>query len=326
MYRFHLMQRKSQEVATLWTKKNPEKSDRSKLCSFQKKQSVKFPPFQTIQKTPQKLHENNLWSSHPFQTTQKLHRNYTKTIREVPTPSKLTQKLHRNYTKTICEVPTPSKLHKNSTETTQKQSVKFPSLPNSWLHKNTTETTRKIWSYPLKLSKKKLTPETSRKTNLPSKLQLFWFKMVTTKRKKEDEGLKESQAEQGKRCRTKTTPEQTVAATRAKPNEEKKPEDKGLKEGQNTSPAGEAIPAEAIKPEQKETPSESAGHWLPPDSRFIKKRTMQSRAWKKANCLKKIFGTKSTRMTNSLSGRNSRMKETKTKMPKQNGQPWKGKV
>ena len=82
--------------------------------------------------------------------------------------------------------------------------------------------------------------------------------MVTTKRKKEDEGLKESQAEQGKRCRTKTTPEQTVAATRAKPNEEKKPEDKGLKEGQDTSPAGEAIPAEAIKPEQKETPSESA--------------------------------------------------------------------
>ena len=73
--------------------------------------------------------------------------------------------------------------------------------------------------------------------------------MGKEKKRKDDQGLKDSQAE-SKRCRRKTTLGEKPGATAAAPKEEETKEGKGLGEGREANPEEEGTRAEA----QEEVP------------------------------------------------------------------------
>ena len=118
-----------------------------------------------------------------------------------------------------------------------------------------------------------------------------------------------------------------MEATRADAHEEQDKEKEGLKEGQiPTTPTLEAIPPESKEKDQEKVPSES-GFSLTCTRLKIHQETQDAiKGLKEGHLSEEDFWKKSIIVTDSLSGRNSKMKETKTNMPKVNGQHCKGKV
>ena len=149
--------------------------------------------------------------------------------------------------------------------------------------------------------------------------------MGKEKTRKDDQGLKDSQAE-SKRCRRKTTPGEKPGATAAAPKEEETKDGKGLGEGHEANPAEEGTPAEAQEEDPTKAPSDS-GLSLTSTRLKIHQETQNAiAALKEGQLSERSFGTKSAIVISSLSGRSLKMKEIKTKKPKRAGKHSKAKV